>query len=317
MLKKAFQAAEQGRLDDLLGEIAIHGELLAFHDDERNDETLLHVATCARQMTIVEQLVQLHTAACVSVDAHNRFGMTPLHYAAIQGSTELIGILLAGGSQALNRQDFSGETPLHYAARYGDFAAVEALLSAGGHSCITKSGLTPLHIAAGRGHLAIMHALLQAFPEAVLARDQIGEPPLHSAARMGHSEAIEALVSAAPRAIAMVGQVEWTILHCAASSGKQCAVEAVIRREPRLLNFPDSFGQNALHLVGCQGDVLLTDCLLMLGATVPAPTRTRLWPDSTQQRLALDFDSDQVLTIRQRVFFTRRLHERLLQALDQ
>ena len=47
--------------------------------------------------------------------ATNKFGMTPLHHAAVNGSADVIKCLLEGGC-AVNQADNAGRLPLHWAA---------------------------------------------------------------------------------------------------------------------------------------------------------------------------------------------------------
>ncbi len=59
------------------------------------------------------------------VNAQDEFGMTPLHWAVMEGLTDEVSTLLARGANP-NVQDAMGMTPLHYAAQHGrtDIAAL-------------------------------------------------------------------------------------------------------------------------------------------------------------------------------------------------
>ena len=49
------------------------------------------------------------------MQATNKFGMTPLHHAAVHGSSEVIVCLLKGGCP-VNQPDNAGRLPLHWTA---------------------------------------------------------------------------------------------------------------------------------------------------------------------------------------------------------
>ena len=61
----------------------------------------------------------------------NKYGRTPLYYAAKEGHTDIVRILLEAGAE-VNAAVFKfGWTPLRGAARYGHTDIVEALRKAG------------------------------------------------------------------------------------------------------------------------------------------------------------------------------------------
>ena len=123
-------------------------------------DTPLHVAAAAYQRSIAEELV----SRGASVNARNRRGAQPLHYAADGGPGSLswnpdaqsaVVEFLVGAGADPNSADKSGVTPLHRAVRTRCTAAVRALLSNGADvRRPNKNGSTPLHLAVqntGRG----------------------------------------------------------------------------------------------------------------------------------------------------------------------
>ncbi|MES1173887.1 MAG: ankyrin repeat domain-containing protein [Myxococcales bacterium] len=123
-------------------------------------DTPLHFAAAAYELGIVEQLL----AKGASVNAKNRRGAQPLHYAA-DGSPGSLGwkpeaqfavierLIRAGADP--NALDKSGVAPLHRAVRTRCASAVRALLEHGAHPELeNKSGSTALDLAqrtTGRG----------------------------------------------------------------------------------------------------------------------------------------------------------------------
>ena len=123
-------------------------------------DTALHIAAAAYDASLVHTLL----AMGAGVDARNRRGAEPLHYAA-DGSpgsdswnpaaqAAVIAALIAAGADP-NATDTSGVAPLHRAVRTRCSGAVRALLDGGADPRQpNRSGSTPLKLATrptGRG----------------------------------------------------------------------------------------------------------------------------------------------------------------------
>jgi Ankyrin repeats (many copies)/Ankyrin repeat len=119
-------------------------------------DTALHMASAAFQRSTARLLVRKGAA----LDAKNRRGAEPLHYAADanrwnpSAQSETIRYLLSVGANA-NAQDANGATPLHRAVRTRSALAVRALLAGGADVQLkNKNGSTPFDLATrttGRG----------------------------------------------------------------------------------------------------------------------------------------------------------------------
>jgi ankyrin repeat protein len=73
--------------------------------------------------------------------------MTPLHYAADEGHTEVVELLIANGAD-VNAEDEEGWTPFHLAAYWGGKDIVELLIAAGADVNAKNNWIgTPLDIA--------------------------------------------------------------------------------------------------------------------------------------------------------------------------
>ena len=143
-------------------------------------------------------LIPRLVAEGADIEATDRAGRTPLHFAAQYGrNADLVIALLAAGADPGPR-DEDHQTPLHRAAAFSDDADVlKALLEAGAaHHARDTRNRTPLHLAAREGRFAGVTALLAAGAD-IEARDEDGATPFHLAiARNDAAEVVAALESA-------------------------------------------------------------------------------------------------------------------------
>ena len=120
---------------------------------------------------------------------------TPLHYAAEKGHTETVRLLLDRGAN-IDAEDNKGRTPWHVALRHGYTEIVRLMLEKGAllEARTNGGGWTPLQVAVKRGYTEIVRLLLEkgAFLEAK-NRDS-GWTPLHLAAHGGHTEIVRLLL---------------------------------------------------------------------------------------------------------------------------
>jgi ankyrin repeat protein len=148
---------------------------------DRYGATPLHWAAAEGHKDVV--LILLVNKADVNARSNN--GATPLKSAALRGRTEIVEILLAHGAD-VNAKDNEGETALQNAAFRGHEEIVQLLLSAKADiNTRDNRGSTPLHEAAAAGNLTIVQ-LLVAGKADVNAKDLLGNTPLVYAARNNH-----------------------------------------------------------------------------------------------------------------------------------
>ena len=144
-----------------------------------------------------EKLALLITAGA-DVNKENKYGHTPLYWAADKGDTECVKLLLAAPGIDVNKADKYGYTSLYRAVRANHTQCTKLLLDAPGIHVNKENayGVTPLSRAA-YGNLTECVKLLLAAPAIDINKaDTYGRTPLYWAERNGHTEIVELLQAA-------------------------------------------------------------------------------------------------------------------------
>lgn len=122
-------------------------------------------------------MVELLLAYKAEVNVKTTEGYTPLYWAAASGHKEVVELLLAHHAD-VNTKDKNGWTPLHMAAMFGRRAVVESLLANGADSnARDNAGETSLHTAISNREKGVVALLLTAKAD-VNARNNRGQTPL-------------------------------------------------------------------------------------------------------------------------------------------
>jgi uncharacterized protein len=130
------------------------------------------------------------------VNAAQGDGMTALHWAAMQGHTEMADMLLYAGANARATTRLGAYMPLHLASQKGAPAIVEALVDAGAPAnAATTTGATPLMLAAASGSAETVTALLDRGAEIDAVDTANGVSALMFAAAQNRIDAVRALLA--------------------------------------------------------------------------------------------------------------------------
>ncbi|XP_054894137.1 ankyrin repeat domain-containing protein 66 [Poeciliopsis prolifica] len=124
--------------------------------------------------------------------------MTELHQVVAAGDFDKVKELVKNPKCNPNFKDvdWSCKTPLHWAAANGDTEIVKVLLENGANPCLkTVHGWTPAHYAAESGHLAALR-MLHSFHAPMDKEDCCGDKPIRLAEIYGKEDCVRFLQKA-------------------------------------------------------------------------------------------------------------------------
>lgn len=172
--------------------------------------TLVADAAMRRDVEAVRALVRQGS----DVNAAQADGMTPLHWAATHGDSDLTSMLLYAGGSVRATTRLGAYTPLHLASRQGSVGVVDALVAAGADvNARTSTGSTALMLAAASGQNGAVATLLAHHANVNAREAASGETALMFAAALDRADVVRALVAggadaaAASRIVDLAGVV--------------------------------------------------------------------------------------------------------------
>jgi ankyrin repeat protein len=234
--------------------------------DSKYRATLLHFASsfCPHPHTAVAKYLLENGA---EVDAQDRWGLTPLAWAAAWGREAEVELLLAHGA-TLDLADGLGRTPLHLAVHGGCAGMVELLCARGAdRNAKTNQGATHLICAAAGGFVRIAEILLTSSTEAYV-QNCSGGTTLTAAAERGHEAKPVLPLSRGANANAK-DNGGFDALYYAASNGR-LEVAKLLLSHGVDVNSRSNDGWTALHTAAFGGHLETVDWLIENGAEVDA-----------------------------------------------
>jgi len=166
--------------------------LLAFVVTQAATTSTLADAAERGDAAAVADLLRRH----VDVNSAQADGMTALHWAALNGDANLVGVLLTAKAAVDPVTRLGDYTPLHLAAERGYAAVVTRLLTAGSKAtAMTSTGVQPIHLAADAGSIETVRALLDKGADVNVKDTTHGRTPLIFAASKDRVDTIKFLIS--------------------------------------------------------------------------------------------------------------------------
>lgn len=217
---------------------------------DRDGNNSLHVAAANGHDEIVEEILMKDPEL---INIPNCSKLTPLHLASgsPKGSPAfdlLVTQRICSYRIKLDCKDKFGRTPLHFAAKFGRLSRVQELIRLGSHiNACDKNLMTPFHYAVRSGHVPIIDVFLgqPSFdPNDVM--DVSGMTGLHHASFLANSTVVEHLVKhkskpSSPSVVDITGRPA----HFFACLSGSC--ECLKLLAPFTTNVLDNFDRSALH----------------------------------------------------------------------
>jgi ankyrin repeat protein len=213
------------------------------------------------------------------VFARDKFGKTPLHWAANMGYKDEAELLLDGGAD-INAKDNFGDTPLHLADHED---VIKLLLNKGAEvNAKDNEGRTPLFWASRHGRRAVVDVLhkhggvgqIDRWTPFTSLMGITNQPinisdPIFEAAEAGGFTNIKALLLDNPKLVFSKDRMGETALHWAACFGHKDVVDLLLDKGAEI-NAKDLFGHTPLHQAAANGRMDVAELLLNNGAEVDA-----------------------------------------------
>lgn len=241
--------------------------LLAWHADPNapmtgaNPRSLTPLQYAAQQGSL--RIARSLIAAGAHVNDAGGSGRTPLHY-ALAGHLDMVRLLIENGAD-INLRDAEGASPLDDAVWSGNLDAAAVVIAHGArlNEPDTQTGATPLNEAAFRGHAGLVRYLLRFQPDVTIA-DHRGRTPLENAIRTGKEDSALLLLDAQPspqRTTQFLGKT----MDAAIGADQSMLAEALLRQG---LNVNEALpsGYTPLDAAAFGGASKITRMLLDKGA---------------------------------------------------
>ena len=222
----------------------------------------------------------------IELNMLDRWGRSPLHYAASTPGTTISRMLIAGGTN-LSHMDLNHATPLMYALDDGMVKTIDLLIAMGAscegvdkegrstlHYAVSrdwvsiverlvknganvnhpdKSGILPIHLAAFYGSLGLMRWFMTQPNIQINTKSYNGDSVIFWAAKGRQNNILELFTPAANNEMSLKDQFERNILHVAIPWARPDIIQQILELNIVKLDAKDHAGTTCLHRAARDG----------------------------------------------------------------
>ena len=202
----------------------------------------------------------IHESEC-DVNASNSEFKQPLHVACIQGSEEVVSLLLESGSD-VNSLKRNRWTALMHASSHGHASVVKLLIEKGARvEESNREGATALYIAARSGSLKCVETLLNQGGANIDTRQRNLRTPMHVAIMNSHDQVLQLLLKSGAKED-VKDRAGMSLLHeCAYAGVIKCAKMLTTSSYTNDMLY-DEWGRHPLHAASMRGHVDFVNFML-------------------------------------------------------
>ena len=222
-------------------------------------QNCLHIAAAYKHLNLCKTLIDKHNFDVHMVDNN---GWTALHYAARNGSSELVSFFADVGID-IHLKDNLGQNCLHFAALSGHLNLCKTLLDIKDFDVhmTNNVGWTALHYSARNGTYELVKFFADMEAD-IYVENNLGSNCLHIAALSGHLNLCKILLDKHKFNVHMADNQGWTALHYSARNGSYKLVSFFVDMGTDI-QLKDNLGRNCLHIAALYGDLNLCKALII------------------------------------------------------
>ena len=222
-------------------------------------ESLLHLSCYSGNVLLAKALEQYNISPSLDYT-----GNSPVHYAALSGSSVLLCYIVTQYSLNISEPDYSGIVPLAYACQSGSVNVVEYIINSTDIDINTtdNDGMTCFHHSCRHGHLDVTQYLIDVQDIDVNMVDSKGQNGVHHAAYSGNRELVEYLINEKSLLPTAVDSTGCTALHYGIMSMKLPLVKDLVnvyKLDPHQRN---NSGKASVHYAAEVGDINVLEYLI-------------------------------------------------------
>lgn len=232
--------------------------LTNYNEQDKFGKTPLHYAAMFGY-TVISEFLSKHCEK----EEKDVLGMTPLHYAAKEGHHEVVNALLKSGKFDINATDNKGKSVVYVACEGGSCTTVQLLVNKGADINICPvDGTSLATVAVMKENMPLLKYLSTIEDYNMTQPDKKEWTPVHYAAQLGYVDMLDFFKDKYPESILKANNKGRAPLSVAAAWGVISSLAFFVSVDGTDYNIPDNDGNTPLHLSIMNGHDSFSKALL-------------------------------------------------------